>query len=267
MPSGLDTGTECAVTAIAGVDVAGVVAAFVFVVDAVVVAVPRAWWSTVSQIACIRRWLASGSSSSGLEGRRVLPWLISLMARLGDGSAFATRVVDCAVIGADSRRVLKFVGVESAWCVQELRAGACAGADPGPCADAGTGATFAVRAGTAGGVAGAADVVVTGACTGARADDEAADEGTVDLLASSAETSCDMCLSVRVSWSSSSLTSFQEHLACFFVHPMHAVRFFKQSIWRRRQRSHGGRIRSPRCSSSIRATISILCGPPSSFSG
>lgn len=199
----------------------------------------------------------------------MLPWLTSLMARRGEGSAFATRVVDCAVIGADSRRVLKFVGAESVWCAQEFRAEVCTGAGPG--ADGRAGAMFIVGAGIVGGVVGpppaAADVLGAGAVTEARADDEAADEGTVDLLASSAEISCDRCLSVRVSWSSSSLTSFQEHLACFFVHPIHAVKFFKQSIWRRRQRSHGGRIRSPRCSSSIRATISILCGPPSSFSG
>ena len=259
MLSGPDTGT-CTATGIAGVDVAGVVVAVVFVFVAVVaVALPRMRWSTVSQIACIRRWLASGSSSSGLEGLTVLPWSTSLMARRGEGSAFVTRVVFCAVIGADSRRALKVVGVESDCWAQVFRAGVGAGADAG--------AMFVVvRAGPAGGVAGAADVV-TGAVTGARADDDAADDGTADLLASSADISCERCLSVRVSYSSSSLTSFQEHLACFFVHPMHAVKFFKQSIWRRRHRSHGGRIRSPRCSSSIRATISILCGPPSSFSG
>lgn len=194
----------------------------------------------------------------------VLLWWASLMARRGKGSEFVTRVAVCAVIGADSRRALKKVGVESACWVQVFRAGVGAGTDAG--------AVFAVGAATAGGVAGvaaAAEVpgVVTGAVTGTRADDDAADDGTVDLLASSAEISCERRLSVRVPWSSSSLTSFQEHLACFFVHPMHAVKFFKQSIWRRRHRSHGGMIRSPRCSSSIRATISILCGPPSSFSG
>lgn len=47
---------------------------------------------------------------------------------------------------------------------------------------------------------------------------------------------------------------------------MHAVKFFKQSMWRRRQRSQGGTTCSPRCSSSIRATICILYGPLSSFS-
>src|SRR5689334_22793490 len=65
-------------------------------------------------------------------------------------------------------------------------------------------------------------------------------------------------------WSSSSLTSFHEHFACFLVHPTHAVRFLRQSMCRRRQRSHGGKMRSPRCNSSMRATISILRGPPSS---
>lgn len=66
--------------------------------------------------------------------------------------------------------------------------------------------------------------------------------------------------------SSPSRTSFQEHFACFFVHPMQAVRFFKQSMCSLRQRSHGGRMRSPLASVSILCTISVLNGPPSSFS-
>ena len=70
----------------------------------------------------------------------------------------------------------------------------------------------------------------------------------------------------RIDLTSSSLTSRQEHLACFFVQPTQAVRFLRQSMWRRRQRSQGGITRSPRWSSSIRAIISSLKGPPSSFS-
>jgi hypothetical protein len=65
---------------------------------------------------------------------------------------------------------------------------------------------------------------------------------------------------------SPSRTSFQEHLACFLVQPMHAVRFFKQSMCNLRHLSHGGRIRSPFPRLSILWTISALKGPPSSFS-
>jgi hypothetical protein len=66
--------------------------------------------------------------------------------------------------------------------------------------------------------------------------------------------------------SSPSRTSFHEHFACFFVQPIHAVRFFRQSMCSRRQRSHGGKMRSPLASVSILCTISVLNGPPSSFS-
>ena len=66
--------------------------------------------------------------------------------------------------------------------------------------------------------------------------------------------------------SSSSRTSFQEHLACFFVQPMQAVRFLRQSMCNLRHRSQGGRILSPRCNDSILFTISALYGPPSSRS-
>jgi hypothetical protein len=66
--------------------------------------------------------------------------------------------------------------------------------------------------------------------------------------------------------SSPSRTSFHEHLACFLVQPMHAVRFFRQSMCNLRQRSHGGKMRSPLASASILCTISVLNGPPSSLS-
>ena len=66
------------------------------------------------------------------------------------------------------------------------------------------------------------------------------------------------------SFNSCSSTSFQLHLACFFVHPIHAVRFFRQSICSRRHRSHGGWTRSPRLSCSIRSIMSALNGPLSS---
>jgi hypothetical protein len=66
--------------------------------------------------------------------------------------------------------------------------------------------------------------------------------------------------------SSPSRTSFHEHFACFLVQPMHAVRFLRQSICNRRHRSHGGNMRSPFASASILCTISVLNGPPSSFS-
>ena len=75
----------------------------------------------------------------------------------------------------------------------------------------------------------------------------------------------DVVIPARIAVTSSSLTSRQEHLACFFVQPTQAVRFLRQSMWRRRQRSQGGITRSPRWSSSIRAIISSLKGPPSSF--
>lgn len=66
---------------------------------------------------------------------------------------------------------------------------------------------------------------------------------------------------------SGSRTSFHEHFACFLVQPMHAVRFFRQSMCSLRQRSHGGIMRSPLARLSILCTISTLKGPPSSFSG
>ena len=80
---------------------------------------------------------------------------------------------------------------------------------------------------------------------------------------------CDSCSpsdGLSSSCSSSGRTSFQEHLACFLVHPIQAVRFFRQSMCRRRHRSQGGRTRSPRCIDSILLTISDLKGPPSSRS-
>lgn len=64
--------------------------------------------------------------------------------------------------------------------------------------------------------------------------------------------------------SSSRVTSFHEHLACFLVQPRHAVRFLMQSICSLRQRSHGGMTLSPRFIVSIRDIISALYGPPSS---
>ena len=73
------------------------------------------------------------------------------------------------------------------------------------------------------------------------------------------------CL-VLMPCNSSALTSFQEHLACFLVHPIHAVRFLRQSICSLRHRSHGGITRSPFHMLSILRTISDLKGPPSSRS-
>lgn len=66
--------------------------------------------------------------------------------------------------------------------------------------------------------------------------------------------------------SSSALTSRQEHLACFFVQPMHAVRFLRQCMFSLLHLSQGGRIRSPLARSSMRATMAALKGAVSSRS-
>lgn len=66
--------------------------------------------------------------------------------------------------------------------------------------------------------------------------------------------------------SSSALTSRQEHFACFFVQPMHAVRFLRQCMFSLLHLSQGGRIRSPLARSSMRATMAALNGAVSSRS-